>query len=126
MIDQKQMYNAVYNLVNNAIPETPDGGSVTARTYAREGGEFPNGNYVIIEVRDTGKGMPDHVKARLFTDNAVSTKPGGTGLGTRIVKNVADAHKGKITVESEPDKGTAFFMKVPICDVAPVSEEEQT
>lgn len=123
MIDQKQLYNAAYNLVNNAIPETPDGGSVTIRTYAKDDGEFPDGNYVMIEVTDTGKGMPDHVKARLFTENAVSTKPGGTGLGTRIVKNVVDAHRGKITVESEAGSGTSFFIRIPICDVAPVTEE---
>lgn len=113
MIDQKQLYNAIYNLVNNAIPETPSGGSITVRTSALTEGEFPDGAYVMIQVQDTGKGMPDHVKERLFSDQAISTKPGGTGLGTRIVKNVVDAHEGKITVESEQGKGTTFSVRIP-------------
>jgi signal transduction histidine kinase len=54
------------------------------------------------------------VRARLFTENAVSTKPGGTGLGTRIVKNVVDAHQGQIRVTSELGKGTTFFIKLPL------------
>lgn len=126
MIDQKQLYNAAYNLVNNAIPETPDGGSVTAKTYAKLDGEFPDGNYIMFEVADTGRGMPEKVRKRLFTEDAVSTKPGGTGLGTKIVKNVVDAHKGKITVDSEEGKGTRFLMRIPICDVAPVTADEET
>ncbi|MDH7568509.1 MAG: ATP-binding protein [Armatimonadota bacterium] len=119
MVDQKQLYNAIYNLVNNAIPETPPGGSVTIRTYRGPDGEFPDGNYVMVEVADTGKGMPEHVKQRLFTEDAVSTKPGGTGLGTRIVKNVVDAHQGRITFESEEGKGTTFYIRLPLRTEAP-------
>jgi signal transduction histidine kinase len=113
LVDRKQLYNAVYNLVNNAIPETAAGGRVTVRTSARADGKFPDGRYVLIEVADTGGGMPEHVRERLFTDNVVSTKPGGTGLGTRIVKNVVDAHGGTISVESQEGVGTTFFMKLP-------------
>jgi signal transduction histidine kinase len=114
LVDPKRLYNALYNLVNNAIPETPAGGSVTVRLYVQPSGEFPDGNYVGIEVADTGRGMPPEVKERLFTDRAISTKPGGTGLGTRIVKNVVDAHGGKIWVESELGKGTTFFIRLPL------------
>jgi len=114
LIDQKQLYNAIYNLINNGIPETPAGGSISVKTYAKLDGEFPEGSYVAIDVADTGKGMPPEVKQRLFTENAISTKPGGTGLGTRIVKNAVDAHGGVITVESEQGKGTTFFMKLPL------------
>jgi signal transduction histidine kinase len=67
----------------------------------------------MIEVADTGRGMPEEVKQRLFTEQAISTKPGGTGLGTRIVKRVVDAHNGVIWVESEQGKGTTFFVKLP-------------
>ncbi len=114
MVDPKRMYNALYNLVNNAIPETPAGGSVTVRIYVKHEGEFPEGNYLGIEVADTGKGIPEEVLKLLFTDKAVSTKPGGTGLGTRIVKNVVDAHGGKIWVESEVGKGSTFFIRLPL------------
>lgn len=113
-VDQKQVYNAIYNLVNNAIPETPPGGSVTVRLSAITGGEFPEGNCLIIQVIDTGKGMPEEIRAKLFTDDAISTKPGGTGLGTRIVKNVVDAHGGTIAVESEPGKGSTFTIRLPL------------
>ncbi|MGQ9732443.1 MAG: ATP-binding protein [Candidatus Zipacnadales bacterium] len=113
-VDQKQLYNAIYNLVNNAIPETPPGGAITVRLSAIPEGHFPEGNCLIIEVADTGKGMPEEVRARLFTDAAISTKPGGTGLGTRIVRNVVEAHGGQITVESEQGKGSTFTMRLPL------------
>jgi signal transduction histidine kinase len=113
LLDKKRFYSAVYNLVNNAIPETSEGGSITVRVSSQPEGAFPDGGYVQVEVADTGKGMPDEVKARLFTENAISTKPGGTGLGTRIVKNAVDAHDGTITVESEPGMGTTFTIRLP-------------
>jgi signal transduction histidine kinase len=114
-VDPKRLYNAIYNLVNNAIPETPSGGSVTVRIrFVGGDAPFPDGNYMLIEVADTGRGMPQWVKERLFTDRVVSTKPGGTGLGTRIVKNVVDAHGGTISVESEEGKGTTFYIKLPV------------
>jgi signal transduction histidine kinase len=114
LLDPKRIYNALYNLVNNAVPETPPGGSVTVRIYVCPEGEFPDGNYLGIEVADTGRGIPEEVRKWLFTDKAISTKPGGTGLGTRIVKNVVDAHGGKIWVESELGKGSTFFIRLPL------------
>lgn len=114
LLDPRRIYNAFYNLVNNAIPETPPGGSVVIRTYVQPDGEFPEGNYLGIEVSDTGRGIPEEVLRWMFTDQAISTKPGGTGLGTRIVKNVVDAHGGKIWVESELGKGSTFFIRLPL------------
>ncbi len=113
-VDEKQIYNAIYNLVNNAIPETPAGGEVAVRTALGGAGEFPEGGYLQIQVADTGGGMPEHVREKLFTDDVVSTKPGGTGLGTRIVKNVVDAHGGVIWVDSEEGKGTTFTVRLPL------------
>ena len=69
---------------------------------------------MVIRVADTGGGMPSDIRDRLFTKGAISGKPGGTGLGTRIVKDVVDAHGGTITVESEQGKGTTFTMELPI------------
>lgn len=120
-LDDKQMYNAIYNLVNNAIQATPSGGSVTARTRLSEPGEFeafPGARVVVLEVVDTGEGMPPEVRAKAFTDNAVSTKPMGTGLGTKIVKNVMDVHHAKIQVDSEPGKGTTIRCLIPLEYVA--------
>ncbi|MBC8103991.1 MAG: GAF domain-containing sensor histidine kinase [Cytophagales bacterium] len=110
--DRRQMYNALYNLVNNALPETPPDGSVTLRTRGPlgEGGD----RQVTIEVQDTGRGIPEAVRTRLFTDQAVSTKPGGTGLGTRIVAGVIRRHNGTIRVDSIEGQGTTFTVRIPL------------
>jgi signal transduction histidine kinase len=110
-LDRKGMYNALYNLINNAIPETPEGGMIMVRSRKIELDDQP---WVEIQVADTGKGMPAHVRARMFTENAISTKVGGTGLGTRIVRNVIENHHGKIRVDSEEGKGTTFTIHIPV------------
>ncbi|HTE19646.1 MAG TPA: GAF domain-containing sensor histidine kinase [Armatimonadota bacterium] len=111
-LDRKGMYNALYNLVNNAIPETPEGGLIVIRTRPIELKGEPG---LEIEVADTGTGMPPHVRERMFSDHAVSTKPGGTGLGTRIVRNVVESHHGTICVDSEMGVGTTFTIRIPMC-----------
>jgi len=108
--DRKQMYHALYNLVNNAIPETPSGGRITVSTHAPAEG----GDTVRMEVQDTGRGMPAHVRERLFTDAAISTRRGGTGLGTRIVAGVMRRHGARIEVESEEGQGTVFRIYLPV------------
>ncbi len=105
--DGKQLYNALYNLVNNAIPETPPGGSVTLRTRSEN-------ETLLIEVADTGRGIPQPVLAKLFTDDAISTKPGGTGLGTKIVGDIVRRHNGTIEVRSEIGNGTCFSICLPL------------
>ena len=114
MVDGKQIYNAVYNLILNAIDACDDGDAVTLRCDAQVSGEFPDGSCLVMECTDTGPGIPDQVKARLFTDEAVSTKPTGTGLGTRIVKDVVDAHAGMLEVESEVGVGTTIHCRIPL------------
>ena len=107
--DERRLYNAFYNLINNAIPETPAGGSITVRGHLDQdtGG-------IALAVTDTGRGMPPEVRDRLFSAKAISTKKGGTGLGTKIIKDVVDAHKGKIWVESGPGVGTTFQLRFPL------------
>lgn len=107
--DENRLFNAFYNLVNNAIPEVPPGGSVTVRGRAE-----PGTGMVALSVVDTGRGMPPEVRDSLFTSRVVSLKAGGTGLGTKIIKDVVDAHGGRITVESQPGAGTAFHLWLPI------------
>jgi signal transduction histidine kinase len=107
--DEPRLFNAFYNLVNNAIPEVPPGGSVTVRGSTEAGG-----TKILLSVVDTGKGMSPEIRDSLFTYRAVSSKAGGTGLGTKIVKDVVDAHGGTIGVESEEGKGTAFHITLPV------------
>ncbi len=114
-VDKKQIYNLIYNLIFNAIDACSEGCSVTFRTMAGPAGAWPEGNYLVLECEDTGPGIPPEVKAKLFTENAVSTKPMGTGLGTKIVANVVRAHGGTIELDSEVGRGTTVRCKIPIC-----------
>ncbi len=107
--DDLRLFNAFYNLINNAIPEVPVGGSVTVR-----GQTDSSGKAVVLSISDTGRGMPSELRDSLFTSRVVSRKAGGTGLGTKIVKDVVDAHGGSIAVESEEGKGTTFRLQLPI------------
>ena len=110
--DKFLVERAVFNLVNNAIPETPAGGSITVKTRVepkRAGRE----SYAVIEVTDSGRGMPPHVMERILRGDAKSTKPGGTGLGTRIVYNAVASHKGVLEGSSKEGAGTTFRIKLP-------------
>ena len=107
--DERRLFNAFYNLIDNAIPEVPAGGSVTVRGTVDVGAAM-----LEIAVADTGRGMPPEVRDRLFLTGARSKKSGGTGLGTKIVKDVVAAHKGAITVESEVGVGTTVHIRLPL------------
>ena len=107
--DEARLYSLLYNLVNNAIPEVPPHGIVTISASHHAGDDF-----IRLRVADTGNGMPPEIRDHLFTNRLVSNKTGGTGLGTKIVKDVVDMHGGRITVESEPGKGTTFEIRLPI------------
>ncbi|MGH7209490.1 MAG: sensor histidine kinase [Nitrospiraceae bacterium] len=109
LADGRRLYNAFYNLVNNAIPEVPPRGSITV------GGRLePAAGMVLLSVADTGRGMPPDIRDSLFTAQAISRKVGGTGLGTKIVKDVVDAHGGQITVDSKEGVGTTFLIRLPL------------
>ena len=107
--DQRRLYTAFYNLINNAIPATPAGGSITVRGHLDR-----NSGDIALAVAETGREIPPEIRDRFFSAKAISTKKGGTGLGTKIVKDVVDAHKGKIWVESEPGVGTTFQLRFPL------------
>ena len=108
VFDGSRLYNALFNLVNNALPETPKGGSVTLTALPDLDLSF-----YTLTVADTGGGMPPEVRAKLFTDAAYSTKPGGTGLGTRIVRRIVEQHRGRPSVQSEPGQGTTITLRLP-------------
>jgi signal transduction histidine kinase len=107
--DERRLFNALYNLINNAIPEVSPGGTIAVAAR-----EEPVGVGLHVTVQDNGKGMPPEIRDKLFTPAAKSSKRGGTGLGTKIVKDVVDAHHGKITVESELGVGTTFHIYLPL------------
>jgi signal transduction histidine kinase len=119
VVDSRRIYNALYNLINNAIPEVPPGGVVTVRGKA-----LSHETAVLISVIDSGRGMPHEIRERLFTKAVLSTKPGGTGLGTKIVKDVVDAHGGRVWAESEINKGTTVHVLLPLSPIGIAHVEE--
>ena len=107
--DESRLFNAFYNLVNNAISEVPRGGSITIKGQIES-----KGKTVHVSVIDTGRGMTAEIRDTLFTSRVISQKHGGTGLGTKIVKDVIEAHSGVIEVESEINVGTIFHIYLPM------------
>ncbi|MDR3707102.1 MAG: ATP-binding protein [Capsulimonadaceae bacterium] len=107
MFDRRRLYNAIFNLANNALDEVDASGRVAVVVTGR-GSEYE------IRVSDNGRGMTDDVRMRLFTDAAVSTKAGGTGLGTRIVRRVVEQHGGRFAVHSALGAGTTITLTLPV------------
>jgi len=107
--DERRLFNALYNLIHNAIAAIPGGGSITVRGSIDLADEA-----VHLFVIDTGRGMPPEVRDSLFTGRAISRKAGGTGLGTKIVKDVVDAHNGQISLETQEGKGTTVHIRLPL------------
>ncbi|MCL4429824.1 MAG: PAS domain-containing protein [Chloroflexi bacterium] len=97
---------ALTNLVNNAIQAMPNGGKLEIAGFERE-------RSVYILVTDTGVGIPDEVKNKLFTP-MFTTKAKGQGLGLAVVKRLVEAQGGSISFESAIDKGTKFVIKLPL------------
>ncbi len=113
-LDRFQVERAVYNLVHNAIPATAAGGSITVTIALVAEPRFPRGRGITITVADSGSGMPRAVLEGILRGEAKSTKPGGTGLGTRIVFNAVAAHRGVFAGDSEEGVGTTFRVTLPL------------
>ena len=103
--DPELLHRALSNLVLNAMDAMPDGGEITLRTQRQ-------GSGVAIEVADTGSGLTPEESERIFTPYYTS-KQHGTGLGLAIVQSVVSDHGGRISVKSEPGKGTTFIIELP-------------
>ena len=103
--DPDLLHRALSNLVLNAMDAMPSGGTLTLRTRRDDG-------KVIIEVADTGSGLTPEECERIFTPYYTS-KQHGTGLGLAIVQSVVSDHGGRISVRSEPGRGTTFVIELP-------------
>ena len=103
--DPDLLHRALSNLVLNAMDAMPNGGTLTLRTRRDDG-------KVIIEIVDTGSGLTREECERIFTPYYTS-KQHGTGLGLAIVQSVISDHGGRISVQSEPGRGTTFVIELP-------------
>jgi len=101
--DPIHMGEALRNVIDNALDALPEGGKIHLRAY-RE-----NEMWAVISVQDTGKGIPEAIKDKIF-ETFASTKGTGMGLGLAYVKRVIDACGGKIEVESKEGRGTTFKL----------------
>jgi signal transduction histidine kinase len=111
MGDQSKLHQVLYNLTDNAIKYTPDGGNIHVSLHL-------DGDDVVWRVRDNGVGIPeedqDHVFERFYrVDKARSRETGGTGLGLSIVRQLVTMHGGEVTVESMPGEGSEFTVRLP-------------
>src|SRR4029453_10671055 len=113
-IDREQMKQVFMNLILNAIQAMKEGGSISisTRPVSRNGAE-PSGEFVQVEVRDTGIGIPEENLQHIF-DPFFTSKDEGSGLGLAVSHQIVLEHGGFVTVESQLGKGTAFFVHVPV------------
>ncbi|MBK7215330.1 MAG: PAS domain S-box protein [Bacteroidales bacterium] len=110
--DKNMLKTILRNLISNALKYTYEGGNIMVRGEKKD-------NDVLISIRDSGTGMnPDEIK-RLFRLNTEKSKPGtrqekGSGLGLILCREFVTLHGGKVWVESEPGKGSTFFVSLPL------------
>lgn len=124
VFDKRLVGRALFNLVNNALgaidsavrkkqlPMRPF--HITVRASILPPISAEERAFCRIEVEDDGPGMPPQVRDSLFTSSTISTTPGGTGIGTRFVKKVAEIHGGHVGVHSELGNGAQFWIDLPL------------
>ena len=110
--DAARLRDAITNLIFNAVDAMPKGGTLTLRTCLE-------GSFVLLNVSDTGIGMPEEVRRRCFEPFFTTKGQNGTGLGLAMVHGIAQHHMGTIDITSEPGKGTMFTLRLPVSPIPP-------
>jgi PAS domain S-box-containing protein len=104
--NETEILELTINLVKNAVEAMPDGGELTVSAYTRHG-------QVVLDVEDTGKGIPDNQKDGLFQPFFTTKGDHGTGMGLATARGIARAHSGTISVQSVLGKGSVFSVSFP-------------
>jgi two-component system, NtrC family, sensor histidine kinase GlrK len=120
-LDKERISQVFSNLLSNALKYTPNGGSITVRIVKETACDGVNKNEkgcVRIDVQDTGVGIPESDLAKLFSKfyqakNIPQVSEKGSGLGLALVKHVAEAHGGKVSVKSQVGVGSTFSVVLP-------------
>jgi signal transduction histidine kinase/CheY-like chemotaxis protein len=120
--DPRRLKQILVNLLSNAVKFTPDGGTVQLST------DLHDDDSITFTVTDTGIGISPEDQARLFTpfvqlDSGLARRHEGTGLGLTMVQRLTDMHRGGISVQSEPGRGSRFTVTLPISDGFPYPAE---
>ncbi len=110
-VNKHHMWRAVDNLVNNAIKFSPEHSEITIRLQSRENG-------ILLSVHDRGIGIPINMRENILASDALVSREGtrgeeSFGLGLSIIKKIVDDHHGKLWFESEPGRGSVFFIQLP-------------
>src|SRR5262245_7375699 len=121
-VDESAVRRALHNLITNALKYGADGKwlGVSVRRVAVKGGH--SGDEVQVAVSDRGRGVDSQDLPHIFEPfyrgrSAIDRQIHGNGLGLSLVKRIADAHGGRVTVRSAPDQGTTFTLHLPVADV---------
>jgi two-component system NtrC family sensor kinase len=110
LVDPSQMQQVFLNMIINAAEAMEEGGELTIQTKLD-----PTGDFISIEISDTGYGIPEEHFDKLFDPFFTTKEVGhGTGLGLAISYGIVKEHKGTINVESTLGKGTTFIIRLPI------------
>jgi signal transduction histidine kinase len=106
-VDKGQIQQALLNLILNALGAMPDGGHLTLETSVEDQ------KWVRVLVKDTGRGIPEEFKGRIF-DSFLTARVGGTGLGLTISKRILRAHDGDLELMESTSQGTVFRLSLPL------------
>jgi signal transduction histidine kinase len=116
--DPQQIKQVLINLVQNAADAIRERGTITLRTATRPPPHGSRGEAeAVLEVEDTGPGIPPDVQARLF-DPFFTTKASGTGLGLSIAARILHNHRGHLEYQTQPGQGTVFRLVLPLAPAA--------
>ncbi len=117
LADATQLEQAFLNLTLNAVEAMPAGGRLTISTGTRRHPRKAGApTHAVIEFKDTGHGMSEEQRSRVFTSLLSTTKAKGTGLGLAIVAKIVEAHQGKIEVKTSPGRGTSIALEIPLSE----------